>query len=133
MNILVLAGIASFVGGAIGYIIVQFWIRPIWRYTKLKRQIEKSLQSYVLAASEDQATVPSSKEQFEDRRLLHRLHATQLTEACHDDIPHWYRILLQSRLENPLAAAEHLMNLSNIRNPQHAAARIEQVKDCLKF
>lgn len=130
MNPLVMAAVASFILGVTGYIIVQFWMRPIWRYVKLKRHIQRSLEGYLTDPSANQAAdlVISG-----DTRLLHRLHATQLHEAWYEDVPHWYKILLQSRQETPLKAAEHLMNLSNIKRAAHARTRVEQISDCLKL
>ena len=124
MELLIFAAGVSFVAGAIGYIIVRFWIIPISRYNKIKRQIGAALPQPSEAAS-GSGNAPAPK-------TLRGL-AGRLNDMYYDQTPHWYKMVLTNRGESPEEAVKHLNALAGIRKKEHAERRIEQIRDCLKL
>lgn len=116
MEPIYLAAGASFVMGASGYVIVQFWIRPIRRYRALKRRVASELAR---GGKKDRA------------RTLRRL-SVSLSDAYSHDLPHWYRMVLDSRGESPVEASRTLMRLSNTRDPKQIRERREEIRRALQ-
>ena len=122
MNPIILGAAVGFVIGLAGFIIVQFWLRPIAGYRKIKKEIRALLPAL------------TEEEGFgeETRGALRRL-AERLTKAHADHIPGWYRIRLRSVGESPEEACGHLMALANIRTREHARSRVDKLKGSLNI
>lgn len=109
----------SFCIGAFGYVLVGRMFLPLWRYRRVKRRVARALEA---PAGDDEAKAEAL-----------RACAGMLT-ACHNEmLPYWYRLALKNRSEAPLAAAAHLMTLANIRRPQDAGRRADEVRRALKL
>ena len=120
---------ASFVAGLLGYIIVRFWIKPIVRYTSTKRKLNHELtrslaQMSETAGSEKKKVKNRSKPALRDTRKY-----TMTLASCYgEEIPYWYRLLLDSRGESPTEALGLLTNLSKIRDHEQIKDRIDRAR-----
>jgi uncharacterized membrane protein YccC len=132
MTAIYAGAITGFILGLVGFIIVRFWILPIRRYQKLKKATARTVAAYciLLKHIHPQAV---SKEQLKQKRQSLRQLAAELTSTCNDDLPSWYRLLLESRSEQPVEASTHLMTLSNIHQKEHALNRADQIRYHLKI
>ncbi len=123
--------IISFLCGSFGYIILIFWVRPIWNYKKIKKMVIQDLTDYLNSINEEDegesiyGTITHNAENL-------RRHSVDLTECFYGSLPAWYKILLQSRGESIEDASKHLMGLSNTRNYDHAKNRMEKIRQSLK-
>ena len=124
MNPLVSGAIAGFVIGLAGFIIVQFWIRPIMGYRKIKKKIASNL----LQLKKSAETGCESDLLTDEMSEAHRKLSSELSSCYSEILPHWYKILLGSRRENPMEACGHLMTLSNINDYDHATKRMTKLK-----
>ena len=122
----------SFLLGVFGYIIAQFWMRPILRYRKIKQRIASDLKWY-LEAQKNESKDPIAWEQIRTGAEIIRGHCVELTDCFSDDLPHWYKLLLESRHESPIDASKHLLALTNIRNLEHADRRMEKIANSLNL
>jgi hypothetical protein len=118
----------SFVSGALGYIILKFWIRPILGYRKLKRRILSDLRDI---DSADSAERTAGSEQKNKWKTAIRKHGAELTDHYNYDLPRWYRIVLQQRGENPIEAAKHLLKLPGTPGGEDAKRTMEKIKEYL--
>jgi len=122
MEVIYFAAFISFVLGASSYIIIRFWVRPIYRYRKRKQAVA--------------ATLPIHQK---DRTPLMALSATlrkqagDLSDSFDLELPHWYRMLLDKRSESPVEAARLLMKLANTKNSDHMEKQIDQIMEALKL
>ena len=127
-SLLIAAG-ASFVAGLLGYIIVRFWIKPIVRYTSTKRKLNHELTRYLAQMSE---TAGSDKKKAQNRgkpTLRNARKYTMTLASCYgEEIPYWYRLLLDSRGESPTEALGLLTNLSKIRDHEQIKDRIDRAR-----
>lgn len=131
---ILIAAVASFIAGVLGYIIARLWIKPIVRYNLLKRRLGQALAAYskhVAAISENQ-TSPGRNGHFDALREA-RKHAMDLVACYNQDIPYWYRLFLESRSESPAEASGKLTNLSKITDGEHISRRIEAVKQSMRL
>ena len=128
MNSIILASLIGFSLGATGYIVFRFWLLPIRRYQRIKRQIAESIGHHELKLSSENAfqLSPTSPKSAGSNRFA-------LTDAYYDDLPHWYRMVLANRKESPDDASKNLLALSGIRNPDHARNRIHNIKKSLNL
>ena len=128
-SVLIAAG-ASFVAGVIGYIITRFWIKPIVRYTITKRKIRRSLSSYVIVIETQEKTGASlTRRQSGDRFLQQAKKNALILASCYtEEIPYWYRLLLDSRGESPAEASGLLTNLIKIRDMRQVMERVAQAQ-----
>jgi hypothetical protein len=116
----------SFFIGSFGYVFVRFLLMPIGRYKKLKRKASHALAIKVGKSG----MIDSSSIGSKNLRKL----SVELSECYTDDLPHWYKIYLETRKgEIPQDAARHIMALSNTKNPQHALSQIEKIKQSLNL
>ena len=117
------AALFSFLTGAIGYIIVRFWILPITRYKRVRRMLINMLADlFRTLPEEDDLPVKATlgkKRLREMRRLV-----TQLVDLNNHDLPYWYRLVLLSSKESALNASEAIMRLENLPTSG-------QVRQCL--
>lgn len=130
-SLLIAAG-ASFVAGLLGYIIARLWIKPIVRYNITKRKLDQELTRYLAQMNESVEA---------DKRFAHhrgdamlrtaRRHALDLASCFNEEIPYWYRLLLDSRKESPTDASGLLTNLSKMRNGDQVKNRIERARQTM--
>jgi hypothetical protein len=132
MEPMYIVAIISFLLGVFGYIITQFWIRPILRYRQIKDRIAADLKWY-LEAQKLEIKDKIAQEQFRAKVEIIRGYCTALTDCFSYDLPPWYKLLLESRHESPIDASKHLMALANIRNVEHADRRLEKIKKSLQI
>lgn len=127
-SLLIAAG-ASFITGVAGYIIVRFWIKPIIGYSATKRKIKHELDRY-LAQNIDTATSNEKQKLKEDNPGLRnaRRHIMKLTTCYSEEIPYWYRLLLDSRGQAPGEALGLFTHLSKIRDPDQIKDRINSAR-----
>lgn len=128
MNNIIIASLIGFSLGATGYIVFRFWILPIRRYQRIKRQISESIGHHELKLSGENAFQLSGDESETCRKQ-----SVALTDAYYDDLPHWYRMVLTNRKESPDDASKSLLALSSIRDPEHARNRIHNIKKHLNL
>ena len=122
MNPIILGAAVGFFIGLAGFIIVQFWIRPIMGYRKIIGEIRRLLLE--IQAEE----VPD-----EGRRTALRKLSAELSKCHSERIPGWYRVKLLSRGESVPDACGHLMALSNTRNPEHFGLRVDKLRKSLNI
>ena len=120
----------SIIAGAIGYLIITFWVRPILRYKDIKYQVASDLMFFQNTIGPDlEGNI--RKETLEGMKS-NRRHAADLA-AIYGDLPSWYQRLLKKRKEDPQGASQYLIGLSNEMNRDEAKWRIKLVKDSLKI
>ena len=131
---LLIAAAASFIAGVLGYIIARLWIKPMVRYNLLKRRLDQALAAHskhVVAVSEGQSS--SGRDGQVDALREARKHAMDLVACYNQDIPYWYRLLLDSRSESPAEASGRLTNLSKIKDREQIFQMIDAVKQSLRL
>lgn len=122
MNPIILGAAVGFVIGLAGFIIVQFWIRPIMGYRKIKTKVQSLLSEISEGGVRD-----------EQKRTSLRKLSAELSKSHNDLLPSWYRIRLQSRRESPPEACGHLMALANTKSADHAGSRVDKLKESLNI
>ena len=132
MEPIYIVAIISFFFGIFGYVITQFWLRPILRYRQLKRQVASDLAGYAMAETIEGGDKKRGQ-QTRDRLAAIRQHSDELSSSYSYDLPPWYRLVLQRRGESPVEASKQLMKLSNTRNPEHAEGHVGKIRACLKI
>lgn len=125
-SIYIVSGI-SFFSGALGYLVIQLWWKPIHNYQHVKRTVGR-----LLAESETAEDKKNPTAVQEDRLKQYRVQSGSLF-SVYDKLPVWYKIKLKNRGEKPETASEYLMKLGNIKNDDHASKKKEQIKDVLKL
>jgi hypothetical protein len=90
--------------GSFGYVLFRFAWRPVGRYRRLKRQIAR-------------ITGPGAPDKLgpAERDRLRRL-AVEMQALANDDLPHWFRLVLQRRGETPAEAVRQIQSLVNCRD-----------------
>jgi hypothetical protein len=127
-----MAALISFVAGLFGYIIARYWVRPIGLYHRHKRRLALDLEFY--AGALNRAGAREIVDQSAQARLQSARKALgDLLSAYDGELPQWYRLVLARRSESPMAANQPLMALANIRNPEHAAKRLNEVLRALRI
>lgn len=132
-SLLIAAG-ASFVAGLLGYIIVRFWIVPIWRYRSARRHLNQVLIAYLDAVGDPPGSSEPDAVQRkanQDRLQRARRHAMELVNGYTRQIPVWYRLLLDSRGESPSTASDLLSNLGKINDPHQRCQRIRKARSAI--
>ena len=129
MNNIILACIIGFTIGTAGYIMLRFWILPIRRYQKVKKNI-RIFFNQLTAPVTDTSSSTISAEQAD----ICRKHAAALTDTYYDDLPQWYRMVLSHKLnEFPTEASRDLLTLSNTHDPDHVRNRIKKIRQYLRI
>ena len=132
MESIYVVAIISFVAGAFGYIIIQFWIRPISGYRKIKNKVALTIKYY--SKSKDNDFIDKKiKSQMKEWNKANRQSSVELSASYNENLPNWYKMLLDSRGESPIDASKHLMILSNTSNYDHMEKHIEEIKNYLKI
>lgn len=132
-SVLIAAG-ASFVAGVFGYIIARFWVRPLVRYNVTKRKLAKNLTDYLAGVIEKKNSVAADVSPAAKAALrVAREHGMALVACYSKDLPYWYRLLLESRQESPMAASGLLTNLSKMRDRHQIEKRIADARQKLNL
>ena len=124
--------VASFFIGSFGYVIVQFGVRPIYKYRKLKKLIIRDVTGYINSITPEGESGGIHNQNADTVQRM-RVHSADLAECTDDVLPHWYKLLLNSRGEAPEEASKHLMILSNTYKYDHAQNRIEKIRRSLRI
>ena len=102
---------------------------PAQPVQQIKDQIAESIRYHELKLSNEKTFQLSL-----DQSKTCRKQAVALTNLYYDDLPHWYRMVLNNRKEYPEGASKNLKALaSNNRNPDHARSRIYNIKKNLNL
>ena len=123
---MLIAVAASFLAGSFGYILFQFWLKPMLKYGRIRRRVINALAG-LGNGGEAAASPPATKDRRESLRQL----AADLSACYSEQLPDWYQLLLKRRQEYPLDAAAYLMKLANTRQPGQAARQVEAVQRAL--
>jgi hypothetical protein len=121
----------NILAGAAGYLVINFWIRPIKRYYDLKHDLVVDLIFYANAVNPEGMGVVI-KEQHERRVLALRKHSAAFL-ACYQYLPRWFKYILSKRGEEPCNASPELMGLSNTRDFDATAKRVEKIRKYLRI
>jgi hypothetical protein len=101
----------SVLAGAASYLVVNFWMNPLLRYLEIKHQVTSDLVYY---ANVIDAT--GLNNEMQERRLErqrnNRRHAAEI-RAAYYRLPSWYCAHLKRVGEDPIAASQDLIGLSN--------------------
>lgn len=125
MDPIYVAALGSFLLGAMGYVIVMFWIRPISRYKKTRKKISTDIsQCRSLLSQSIDIKGNTIKQQLKSLRK----NCSDLVYIYNDDIPNWYRLMLTSRKESPADASGPAMKLSTPSNHEHAIKSLDEIK-----
>ncbi len=124
--------ITGFILGTFGYTIVQFVIRPIFNYKKIKRKLISDLNTYLNVVHNENED-PVIHERINECAKEIRQRSADLTNCYEEILPAWYRLLLKRRGESPADASKHLTVLANTKNYKHAQDRTEKIKQTLQF
>ena len=124
--------IISFVLGSLGYIILQFWIRPILGYRKIKNKVALTVRDYYKSKN-NKDIGEKIKSQMKEWSKANRQNSVELSANYNGNLPNWYKMLLDSRGESPIDASKHLMILSNTSNCDHAEKHMKEIKNYLKI
>lgn len=131
---LLIAALASFVAGVLGYIIARMWIKPIVRYHIVKRRLDRELSRCLVHSDADRPAETATRAQSPSDAMCNaRRHAMDLVNGYHQEVPYWYRLFLDSRGESPADAAGQLTNLNKIRDAAQVARRIASVRKLLRL
>jgi hypothetical protein len=121
----------SIAAGALGYLIVTFWVQPILRYRDIKYRVAADLV-YFANALDLQKLNGSLREDTLQRKENNRRCASEL-RAIYSDLPLWYRCVLNWSNEKPLEASTELIELANSSEWRDAEEFIKGVKNNLKL
>ncbi len=128
MKLIIAGALFGFVTGGIGFIMIKYWIFPIRHYRRLKSNICKDILSY-------EKTIQNNKwdpNKISQKRFKNtRKSLSDLVQSFNEKIPLWYKIKLKSRRESPSETARQMMNLINIRDPEHVQKRLQKAKAAL--
>ncbi|MBA3017261.1 MAG: hypothetical protein FP811_03760 [Desulfobacteraceae bacterium] len=111
---------------------MYFWVRPILGYRKIKNKVALTIK-YYYKSKDNEATGKKIKLQTKEWVKANRQNSVELSASYNENLPTWYKMLLDSRGESPIDASNHLMILSNTRNYDHAEKHIKEIKNCLKI
>ena len=125
-TLLIAAGF-SFVLGLLGYFIVRFWIKPIGRYTAARRKLNHELTRY-LEIMETTGTAGKKALKRNTELKNARRHSMVLASCYREDIPYWYKLMLDSRGESPVDALNLITNLARIRDAEQRKDHIGQAR-----
>ncbi|RJP82013.1 MAG: hypothetical protein C4522_04680 [Desulfobacteraceae bacterium] len=117
----------SFILGSFGYVIVQFWVRPIFKYRTIRKDVIQNLADYL--NSFDQEDEGENFHGVVNNKAVNlRRRSSDLIDCYHNTLPKWYQVFLRGRGEFPDEIIKHLMALSNTRNYHHARNRMEKIR-----
>lgn len=128
----------SIICGALGFLVANFWIRPIIRYKEIKFQITSDLIYYKDAITDRPYVMKDEVNVSRHQKMLERMDANRKRSAdltaCYKMLPSFYRkLFLDSRKESPGEACFQIMELSNTLNSEQADKRIAKIQELLKI
>lgn len=125
---------ASFLAGSFGYILFQFWLKPMLKYRRIKRRVLAALADAARrkASTAGAATQDAADGRTAGQEALRRL-AADLNTCYSEQLPDWYQLLLRKRREDPQEAAGALMKLAGTRHPGPAERQLETVRRALNL
>ena len=130
MNSLYAAATISFLAGLFGYFIARFWLRPIGQYKRQKYCLKNELDHFESLLN--RYDLQTWREPAAPKRLqLARSAVNRMAQVYTSELPYWYKLVLGRRGEVPLNATAPVLALSNIRHPEHARIRLQQVRKAL--
>jgi len=136
MEPIYIAALSCFLLSVFGYVIYQFWMRPVLKYRWLKKDASVNIASYLDtingsydAGEADEAM--ANNDATENKIKIIRKVSNDLNDCFNEELPQWYKLLLQRREESPVDASKHMMVLSNTRNYSHARNRAEKISRLL--
>lgn len=132
MEALYFVALVSFILGSMGYVTVRFLLFPIFRYGNLKRRIAKVL---VILEGQSRNHTNKTRERPENSETGRNLkkQAVLLSECYQNALPHWYKLLLYKRGEDPIEASKRILGLVNIRNKPDIAKRLETIRVLIRI
>jgi len=116
----------SLAAGAVGYLAVTFWVRPILRYREIRYEVDADLVFYANAVELEKKD-GSIRQDTLDRKESNRRHAASLI-AIYRQLPHWYLWRLEKTGENPQEAFRSLIALSNSSTWAEVTEHAEEVE-----
>jgi hypothetical protein len=124
----------SFIAGAFGYVLFRYSIRPVYGYTKLRGIVKREMRE--IEDQLNQIHTPEGESKFRhvnlEKKRLNRI-STRLSSLYHNDLPSWYKIMINSRGELPIEAAQDIMTLANTRDLDHIKKKIQKIKTSLNI
>lgn len=121
--------IIGLLGGALGYLLTTFYVRPVLRYGELRQQIISDLIFYAQVVNADGMS-EEIKNRYHARVEANRRHSADLT-ACYFELPWLYRRCLKIKGHCPETVSTQLMGLSNTSDYDQADLRVKKIKKCL--
>ncbi|MBW1893213.1 MAG: hypothetical protein JRF40_01360 [Deltaproteobacteria bacterium] len=133
MEPIYIAALSCFLLSAFGYVIYQFWIRPVLKYRWLKKNASVNIVSYLDTINGDYEAdeAMADNDAAENKIKIVRKLSGDLNDCFNEELPQWYKLLLQRREESPVDASKHMMVLSNTRDYSHARNRAEKISRLL--
>ena len=130
MEPIYIAALSSFLVSAFGYVIFHFWMRPIWRYRRLKKSARTTIASYLDAINGKDEPASANANAKKTITIIRNL-SGELARSFDDDLPQWYKLLLRQRKESPIDASQHMVVLANTTNYHHARNRAKRISQLL--
>lgn len=121
----------SIAAGAVGYLIVTFWVQPILRYRDIRYRVIADLVFFANAL-ELLKTDGSFRKDTEQRQENNRRCASDF-EAIVCYLPSGYRWWLKWRDENPMKASKGLFGLATSNDSENAKHYIAEIRKHLKL
>jgi hypothetical protein len=121
----------SITAGAVGYLIVTFWVQPILKYREIKYRVAADLVFFANALDLLKSD-RSFRKDTEQRQENNRRCASDF-EATVRYLPRWYRWWLKWRNENPMEASRDLFGLANSDDSKSAKQYIAEIRKNLKI
>jgi hypothetical protein len=133
MEPIYIAASSCFFMSAFGYVIYQFWMRPVLRYRWLKKDARVNIISYLdtINGNNEADEAMANNDATENKIKIVRKLSGDLNNCFNEELPQWYKLLLQRREESPVDASKHMMVLSNTRDYAHARNRAEKISQLL--
>lgn len=119
------------VAGAVGYLIITFWFRPILRYKEIRSRVISDIVFFANAVSIKGAD-NAHQERVWQRVEANRRHSADLA-AIYGELPHLYIHYLKRKGISLDRAVSELMGLSNTFDWKEANERVKKIHDYLKI
>lgn len=117
--------------GALGYLIVTFWVQPVLRYRNIRYQIVSDLGFYRDVVNAE--GLDASMKQRLDRRVENNRRSAADLTAIFIALPRLYKCWLCIQGIDVQQASSTLMGLSNTYDYDAAAERIKNIQRLLKI
>ena len=133
MEPIYIAALSCFLLGAFGYVIYKFWMRPILKYRRLKKDATTTIASYLdtINSNNKEMADMADNDAIENKVKTIRKLSGDLKTCFYEDLPKWYTLLIKRREESPVDASKHMMVLSSTREYSHARNRAVRISQLL--